>query len=51
MLLKFLSKVAVEVEVVMDGVQCTDKIYSKPHGYYSIILVSPHCLFVFEFPC
>lgn len=39
-LLKFLSKVAIQVEVVVDGVQCTEKIYSKPHGYYSIILVS-----------
>ncbi|KAJ9621591.1 hypothetical protein H2203_007078 [Taxawa tesnikishii (nom. ined.)] len=41
-LLKFLSKVAIQVEVVVDGVQCTEKIYSKPHGYYSIILCDLH---------
>lgn len=39
-LLKFLSKVNIEVETVLDGVQCTDKVFSKPHGYFSIILVS-----------
>jgi len=39
-LLKFLSKVGVEVETVLDGVQCTEKVFAKPHGYFSIILVS-----------
>lgn len=39
-LLKFLSKADIQVETVLDGVQCTDKVFSKPHGYYSIILVS-----------
>lgn len=38
-LLKFLSKVNVKVDTVMDGVQCTEKVFANPHGYYSIILV------------
>lgn len=38
-LLKFLSKANIQVETVLDGLQCTDKVFSKPHGYYSIILV------------
>ena len=40
-ILKFFSKVGIQVETVMDGVQCTDKVFAKPQGYYSIILVSP----------
>lgn len=39
-ILKFFSKVGIQVETVMDGVQCTDKIFEKPQGYYSLILVS-----------
>lgn len=38
-ILKFLSKVGIQVETVMDGVQCTDKVFDKPYGYYSLILV------------
>jgi hypothetical protein len=38
-LLKYLNKVAVSVECAMDGVQCTDKVFDHPHGYYSLILV------------
>ncbi|KAF2157928.1 hypothetical protein K461DRAFT_220483 [Myriangium duriaei CBS 260.36] len=41
-LLKFLGKVSIPVETVLDGAQCTEKIYSKPHGYYSIILCDLH---------
>ena len=26
----------------MDGVECTDKVFSKPHGYYSVILCDLH---------
>ncbi len=39
-LLKYLSKVGINVEVALDGVECTDKVFSKPHEYYSLILVS-----------
>jgi CheY-like chemotaxis protein len=38
-LVKFLNKVSITVECVLDGVQCTEKVFSQPHGYYSIILV------------
>ncbi|TKA81229.1 hypothetical protein B0A49_00499 [Cryomyces minteri] len=41
-LLKFLSKVAIDVETVLDGVQCTEKVFAKPHGFYSIILCDLH---------
>lgn len=40
--LKFLSKVNVESETVLDGVQCTDAVFTKPPGYYSIILCDLH---------
>lgn len=38
-LLKFLSKVGIAVELALDGVECTEKVFSKPHGFYSLILV------------
>ncbi|KAF2807996.1 uncharacterized protein BDZ99DRAFT_489542 [Mytilinidion resinicola] len=41
-ILKFLSKVSVTSETVVDGVQCTESVFSKPHGYYSIILCDLH---------
>jgi len=40
-LLMYLSKVGISVEVALDGVECTDKVFSKPHEHYSLILVSP----------
>lgn len=40
--LKFLSKVSVASETVLDGVQCTESVFSHPHGYYSIILCDLH---------
>lgn len=42
MILKFLSKVSIPVETALDGVQCTDKVFSHPHDYYSIILCDLH---------
>jgi nitrogen-specific signal transduction histidine kinase/CheY-like chemotaxis protein len=39
-LLKFLSKVGIAVELALDGVECTDKVFSRPHSFYSLILVS-----------
>ncbi|EME42465.1 hypothetical protein DOTSEDRAFT_73332 [Dothistroma septosporum NZE10] len=41
-ILKFLAKVSIKVDTVMDGVQCTDKVFDKPHGFYSIILCDLH---------
>jgi hypothetical protein len=43
-ILKFLAKIDVVTETVLDGVQCTDTVFSKPPGYYSIILVSQRAL-------
>lgn len=41
-LLKFLSKVGIAVELAMDGVECTERVFSKPHGFYSLILCDLH---------
>ncbi|RFU25693.1 hypothetical protein B7463_g10641, partial [Scytalidium lignicola] len=41
-LLRFLSKVGIAVELALDGVDCTEKVFSKPHGFYSIILCDLH---------
>lgn len=39
-LIKFLQKIGIEVDTAFDGVECTDKVFSHPHGFYSLILVS-----------
>lgn len=36
----FLTKVGVDVEIAVDGVECIQKILSKGHKYYSLVLVS-----------
>ena len=41
-MLKFLSKVSIQAEKAVDGVECTEKVFSRPHGYYSIILCDLH---------
>jgi nitrogen-specific signal transduction histidine kinase len=38
-LLKYLTKIGVEVEIANDGVECTERVFSRPHGHYSLILV------------
>ncbi|KAL5120790.1 hypothetical protein ACEQ8H_001271 [Pleosporales sp. CAS-2024a] len=40
--LKFLAKIDVETDTVMDGSQCTDIVFAKPPGHYSIILCDLH---------
>lgn len=54
-MLKLLKRVSVDVETVFDGVQCTDKVFSKPVGYYSIILVSfatsGYCYIAYALQC
>ena len=35
--LKFLSKVSINADIAVDGVECTDKVFANPHGYYSIV--------------
>ncbi|KAM0335153.1 hypothetical protein ACHAQA_000194 [Verticillium albo-atrum] len=39
---KYLKKVGVEVEVAVDGVDCTDMVLSRGHEYYSLILCDLH---------
>jgi nitrogen-specific signal transduction histidine kinase/PAS domain-containing protein len=39
-LLKYLTKVGINVEIAYDGVECTEKLFAKPHDHYSLILVS-----------
>jgi len=39
-LLKFLGKIGMAVELALDGVECTEKVFSHPHSFYSLILVS-----------
>ncbi|KAF2206780.1 hypothetical protein CERZMDRAFT_52446 [Cercospora zeae-maydis SCOH1-5] len=41
-ILKFLSKVSIKVDTVMDGVQCTEKVFANPPNHYSIILCDLH---------
>ncbi|KAK0103629.1 hypothetical protein ONS95_005641 [Cadophora gregata] len=38
-LMKYLSKVGIAVDLALDGVECTDQVFAKPHSYYSLILV------------
>jgi PAS domain S-box-containing protein len=47
-LLKFLSKVGIAVELALDGVECTDKVFAQPHDFYSLILVRPPVLLSFS---
>ncbi|KAK3488338.1 hypothetical protein B0T13DRAFT_105609 [Neurospora crassa] len=39
---KYLKKVGVDVELVADGVECTDVVFSRPHDYFSLILCDLH---------
>ncbi|RDW68348.1 hypothetical protein BP5796_09005 [Coleophoma crateriformis] len=41
-LLKFLGKVGIAVELAMDGVECIEKVFSHPHSFYSLILCDLH---------
>jgi hypothetical protein len=45
-LLKFLSKIGIGVELALDGVECTDKVLSQDHSFYSLILVSDSPVYV-----
>ena len=39
-LMKYLKKIGVDVEIAVDGAECTTMVLSKPHKHYSLILVS-----------
>ncbi|KAF2747030.1 autoinducer 2 sensor kinase/phosphatase-like protein luxQ, partial [Sporormia fimetaria CBS 119925] len=41
-ILKFLAKINMDTETALDGVQCTDTVFSHPPGHYSIILCDLH---------
>jgi PAS domain S-box-containing protein len=49
-LLKFLSKVGIAVDLALDGVECTQKVFSQPPAYYSLILVRFFRLCLGSFP-
>jgi len=36
---KYLEKINVGVETALDGEQCTNMVFAKPHGYFCMILV------------
>ena len=38
-LTKYLNKIGVDVELAVDGVECTVMVLSMPHKHYSLILV------------
>ena len=38
---KYLKRVGLTVELAADGVECTDMVFDKGRGYYSLILVRP----------
>lgn len=39
-LIRYLKKVGIVAEIAADGVECTEAVFSKPAGFYSLILVS-----------
>lgn len=41
-LLRFLGKVGLEVETASDGVECVEKVFSKPPDHYGLILCDLH---------
>ncbi|KEZ43061.1 Hsp90-like protein [Scedosporium apiospermum] len=41
-LTKYLKKVGVGVDIATDGLDCVDMVFSRPYGYYSLILCDLH---------
>lgn len=41
-ILKFFSKVGIHVETALDGVDCTEIVFSRPHNFFSLILCDLH---------
>ncbi|KAL6400639.1 hypothetical protein AUP68_16352 [Ilyonectria robusta] len=41
-LMKYLKKIGVDVEIAEDGAECTNMVLSKPHQNYSLILCDLH---------
>jgi CheY-like chemotaxis protein len=47
-LLKYLSKIGIVVELALDGVECLEKVFAKSHDFYSLILVGVHSVIDFS---
>ncbi|KAK8039138.1 hsp90-like protein [Apiospora rasikravindrae] len=41
-LVRYLKKVGIVAEIAADGVECTEAVFSKPPGFYSLILCDLH---------
>ncbi|KAL7927778.1 histidine kinase, variant 1 [Trichoderma austrokoningii] len=41
-MMKFLKKVGLDVDIAVDGEECIERVLSKPHSYYSLILCDLH---------
>ncbi|KAI1083871.1 hypothetical protein F5B20DRAFT_353808 [Whalleya microplaca] len=41
-LVRYLKKVGIDAEIAADGVECTEKVFSKPPYHYSLILCDLH---------
>ncbi|EHK42346.1 histidine kinase, variant 2 [Trichoderma atroviride IMI 206040] len=41
-MMKFLKKVGLDVDIAVDGEECLDRALSRPHSYYSLILCDLH---------
>ncbi|KAK0651253.1 hypothetical protein B0T16DRAFT_321648 [Cercophora newfieldiana] len=39
---KYLKKVGIAVEIAVDGVECTERVFKQDHDYYSLILCDLH---------
>ncbi|KAI5466993.1 hypothetical protein BGZ63DRAFT_344117 [Mariannaea sp. PMI_226] len=39
---KYLKKIGVDVEIAVDGAECTNMVLTQPHKYYSLILCDLH---------
>jgi hypothetical protein len=46
--MKYLDKIKVMAETAGDGQQCTDMVFSKEPGYYSLIIVSVRDFLILE---
>lgn len=54
-LVRYLKKVGIAAEIANDGVECTEKVFSQPPGFYKLILVctrsSQHQMVLCVPPC
>jgi CheY-like chemotaxis protein len=43
-LMKYLKKIGVDVDIAVDGVECIEMVMSRPQRHYSLILVCARLL-------